>query len=419
MNKPPAAYTIEESGAFVECFTIRPHRPGRLDGLRFAVKDIIDLAGRKTSCGNPQWAETHPSASANAPCVDQLLSAGALCIGKTVTDELAFSLHGENHFYGTPLNPLAPERVPGGSSSGSASAVACGLADFALGTDTGGSVRVPASNCGIFGMRPSHGIISVAGVMPFAPSFDTVGVLAGSLDILTRAAPALLACNIPDEATIGNIHVISESVEISDQEVRAGIAAHVDTLRGLFSGKVRETSIRAIDGESGYEGLNAWYEAYSIIQWAEIWSSLGAWIDSVKPAFGPRTGKSFELTRNLDRSKIGDAIRRRETYFRRMDDFLGPGDLLLMPTSPTLAPLKGSPGIDRSDRSGTAYYPRTLSLTSIAGIGRLPQISLPAVEIDGVPLGLSLLARHGGDGFLLKAAERIAGVVMPALTPGS
>jgi amidase len=109
----------------------------------------------------------------------------------------------------------------------------------------------------------------------------------------------------------------------------------------------------------------------------------------------------------LDRSKTGDAVRCRERYFRRLEDFLGPGDLLFTPTSPTLAPLKGSPGIDRSDRSGTAYYPRTLSLTAIAGIGRLPQISLPVGELGGVPLGLSLLAAHGRDAFLLKAAQMI------------
>ena len=411
MSESTVLFSMEESGAFVEPLTIEPYKPGRLDGLRFAVKDIIDLGRYRTSCGNPDWARTHPVAAANAVCVDQLLGAGAFCIGKTVNDELAFSLHGENYFYGTPLNPRAPDRVPGGSSSGSASAVACGLVDFALGTDTGGSVRVPASNCGIFGLRPSHGIISVAGVMPFAPSFDTVGVLAGSLDVLARAASVLLGCDSTDETTIDNIHLFSEVLEIADDEVKAGLTAPVDRLSNLFPGKVRKTSLRAIDGEPIEKGLEAWYETYCTIQWAEIWDSLGSWIDEVKPTFGPRTTVSFQLTRNLDRSQIGDAVRRRERYFRRMEAFLGPGDLILMPTSPTLAPLKGTPGLDRSDRSGTAYYPRTLSLTAIAGIGRLPQISLPLVEIGGIPLGLSLLAPHGRDAFLLKAAQTIASLV--------
>src|SRR6188768_3826585 len=184
-------FSFVESGAFIEQFTLPPTRTGPLDGLTFAVKDLIDVAGHRTGCGNPTWLATHPPATVSAICVEQLLAAGATCLGKTITDEIAFSLLGENHFYGTPLNPAAPDRVPGGSSSGSASAVACGLVDFAVGTDTGGSIRVPASNCGIFGLRPSHGLISVAGVMPFAPKLDTVGLFARDIDILQRATAVL------------------------------------------------------------------------------------------------------------------------------------------------------------------------------------------------------------------------------------
>ena len=180
MGRTVEHISATESGAFVETFELDPIGSGPLNGLSFAVKDLIDIGGYKTGCGNPSWRDTHPVAAVNAVCVEQLLSAGARCVGKTVSDELAFSLLGENHFYGTPLNPKAPERIPGGSSSGSASAVACGLSDFALGTDTGGSIRVPSSNCGIWGLRPSHGFISLAGVNPLAPTFDTVGILAGS-----------------------------------------------------------------------------------------------------------------------------------------------------------------------------------------------------------------------------------------------
>ncbi len=161
--------TIAQSGTFVDNFSLAATGEGPLSGLTFVVKDIIDVAGHRTGCGNPTWLATHPPATVHAVCVEQLLAAGGRAVGKTISDEIAFSLLGENHFYGTPLNPAAPDRIPGGSSSGSASAVACGLADFALGTDTGGSVRVPASNCGLWGLRPSHGFVSVAGVMPFAP----------------------------------------------------------------------------------------------------------------------------------------------------------------------------------------------------------------------------------------------------------
>ncbi len=203
--------STEKSRAFLEQFALAPTGNGTLDGLTFAVKDIIDVAGRRTGCGNPRWLETHPPAAVHAVCVEQLLAAGARCVGKTVTDELAFSLLGENPHDGTPLNPSAPERVPGGSSSGSASAVACGLVDFALGSDTGGSVRVPASNCGIFGLRPSHGRISVAGVMPFAPTFDTIGLFARRPALLARSASMLLGCDCPDQVEVGTIYLLPET----------------------------------------------------------------------------------------------------------------------------------------------------------------------------------------------------------------
>ena len=150
--------------------------PGRpLSGLAFAAKDLFDIAGHVTGAGNPDWLALHSPASRTAPVVQALVDAGADMVGKTHTDELSRGILGENAHYGTPTNPNAPGRVPGGSSSGSAAAVAGGLVEFAIGTDTGGSVRIPASFCGIFGIRPSHGRLSLAGVVGQAPSFDTVG----------------------------------------------------------------------------------------------------------------------------------------------------------------------------------------------------------------------------------------------------
>src|SRR6476620_10438368 len=209
MYAPMPLISAEQSGAFIEQFTLPPTKDGPLSGLTFAVKDLIDVAGHHTGCGNPAWRDMHPPASVSAVCVEQLLAAGARCEGKTITDELAFSLLGENHFYGTPLNPAAPDRVTGGSSNGSASAVACEIVDFALGTDTGGSVRIPASNCGIWGWRPSHGLISVAGVMPFSPTLDTVGVFTRSAELLQRVATVLLATDGPTTASkaAGSIYI--------------------------------------------------------------------------------------------------------------------------------------------------------------------------------------------------------------------
>src|SRR6201984_2383595 len=216
--------TVAQSNAFVTTFDLSPTCSGPLDELRFAVKDTIDVAGFKTGCGNPTGRDFHPAAVVHAVCVEQLLHAGARCVGKTISDELAFSLLGENHFYGTPLNAHAPDRLPGGSSSGSASVVACGLVDFALGTDTGGSTRVPTSNCGIWGFRPSHGFVSLAGVNPLAPSFDPVGVLSQSADVLAKVGLVLLACAPGSAKEPGNIYLIDEAFALADAEVRQALS---------------------------------------------------------------------------------------------------------------------------------------------------------------------------------------------------
>jgi amidase len=400
-----------EGNAFIESIEVDPTGSGALERLSFAVKDLIDIGGHKTGCGNPTWRETHPPASVNAVCVEQLLDAGARCVGKTVSDELAFSLLGENHFYGTPLNPKAPDQVPGGSSSGSASAVARGIVDFALGTDTGGSVRVPANNCGVWGMRPSHGFISVAGVNPFAPTFDTVGILASSTEVLARVASVLLACeNIPGEE-LGTIHLLREAFSIADPDVRQALEDPVQRLGSIFGRRMRDTSVWEIHEESETSegtGLQTWHDTYSVLQWAEIESCLGAWVEEAKPAFGPEAAQNFDLVKRLDRRRVSPAAQRREAYFRRLKAFLGPNDLLCMPTTPALAPLKGT--IEpRGHAASGDYYPRTLSLTSVAGIGRLPQVSLPLAESSGrVPVGLSLLAANGRDAFLLSVVKRVA-----------
>ena len=168
-----------------------------LSGLRLAVKDLFHMAGLPTSAGNPTWLATHPIPTKTASSVAALLNAGANFCGKTMTDELAYSLNGQNIHYGTPSNPVTPDRLPGGSSSGSAVAVASGLADIGLGTDTGGSIRVPASYNGLFGLRPTHGVIPSDNMVALAPSFDTVGWLTKDLTTLAKIASILLKSKPP------------------------------------------------------------------------------------------------------------------------------------------------------------------------------------------------------------------------------
>jgi amidase len=401
----PSTITVAQSNAFVTTFDLSPANSGPLNGLCFAVKDTIDIAGFKTGCGNPTWRDSHPPAVVHAVCVEQLLLAGARCVGKTICDELAFSLLGENHFYGTPLNALAPDRVPGGSSSGSASAVACGLVDFALGTDTGGSTRVPASNCGIWGYRSSHDFVSVAGVNPLAPSFDSVGIFAQSADVLAKIGLVLLADAPISANKPTTIHLIREAFALADADVQKALSGPLQRLREIFGDAVRESSLQELVGDDAGHAFATWAETFCVIQWAEIESCLGAWIANSKPEFGPEIAASFQLMKELDRRRVAEAMQRREQYFRSLNQFLGPQDMLCIPTTPALAPHKGDP--PRRSSSGSGYYPRTLSLTSVAGMGRMPQVSLPIAGADGVPVGLSLLARHGQDSFLLQVAKNV------------
>src|SRR6184192_2892089 len=328
-----SSISVAQSSAFLTAFELPPTGSGMLDGLCFAVKDVIDVAGWKTGCGNPTWRDSHPPAVANAVCVEQLLQAGARCVGKTICDELAFSLLGENHFYGTPLNARAPDRVPGGSSSGSASAVACGLLDFALGTDTGGSTRVPASNCGIWGFRPSHGFVSVAGVNPLAPSFDTVGVLARSADVLAKVGLVLLAGAPLSASEPATIYLIREAFALADADVQESLSEPVRRLRETFEGAVRESSMQDLVADDPGHSFAIWADTFCVMQWAEIKSCLGAWIANARPEFGPDIAASFELTNQLDRRRIAEASRRREHYFESLRRFLAPNDLLCIPTT--------------------------------------------------------------------------------------
>ena len=221
---------------------------------------------------------------------------------------------------------------------------------------------------------------------------------AGHADMLARAAAVLLACEVTSDVEPGRVHLIREAFALADPDIQEALAAPVQRLRAHFGGRLCETSLQEIDDDAEGNGFQTWYDTFYVLQWAEIESSLGAWIAAAQPVFGPVIAGSFDLPKSLDRRRVSQAAQRREKYYRRLMTFLGPTDLLCVPTAPALAPLK----------AGGNYYPRALSLTSVAGLGRLPQVSLPLGECAGLPVGLSLLAAHGRDAFLLGIAEIVA-----------
>ena len=386
-------------GAFLDDAPVRiaGRAGGPLWGLRFAAKDLFDVAGTITGAGSPEFRAGRVPASAHAPAVARLLDAGASLVGKTHTDELAFALNGENAHYGTPINPAATERVPGGSSSGSASAVAGGFVDFALGTDTGGSVRVPASHQGIFGIRTTHGAISLAGVVPLAPSFDTVGWFARDPALMLRVGDVLL----PSAASLASrrLLVADDAWGAVEPDVHHSL---VDALKpiALALGSVHHLVLAAP------EGLASWLDTFRTLQLAEAWASHGAWIERARPRLGPGIRERFEAAARVTAAERERASAFRERVRLRIRAVMEPGDVLCLPSAADIAPLRGSSG-EALER----FRARTLSLTCVAGLAGLPQVSLPLGRARGAPVGLSLLALPGGDRFLLELAGRFAAPV--------
>jgi len=366
---------------------------GPLAGLTFGLKDIYDIAGHRTGFGSPEWLATHDAAVRTAPTAQRLLNAGADLVGKTQTDELAFSLNGENPHYGTPVNVNAPGRIPGGSSSGSAAAVAGGLVDFALGSDTGGSVRAPASFCGIYGIRPTHGRVSLEGVCPLAPSFDTAGWFARDAGTLERVGRVLLGGE--RAGTPHRLLLAQDAFALAGDAVAQALQPALERLSALLTPPESVTVAT--------EGLSQWFRVFRLLQGAEIWAQHGAWVSRVNPNLGPGVKERMQWVSTIDVREVRPAKIRRENIARQMNVLLADGAVLALPTVPGIAPFTNTPAAEIDDFRG-----RALSLLSIAGLARLPQVSLPVARIEGCPLGLSLVAARGGDMMLLALAKALS-----------
>ena len=387
---------VDDLGAFChhDPVTLPASGSGPLDGLTFGVKDVFHIAGHRTGFGHPDWLGTHLPAAATALAVQRLLDAGARMVGKTHTDEMAYSLTGENVHYGTPVNPRDPARVPGGSSNGSVVAVAGGLVDFAIGTDCGGSVRLPASYCGVLGMRPTHGRVPVDGVIPFGPSFDVVGWFARDAGVFEAVGRVLL--EDPDDAPPPRrLLVAADAFALVDSRVTEALGDAVAAVEGIV-GPSEEVTVSA-------EGLPAWMEIFRHVQAAEIWSNHGEWIEDVKPEFGPGIRERFAWAAAVKPSDVALNRKRWDGVKAGLRKLLGPGDVLCLPTSPRTAPFKNT----RTSEKEITFRNQALCLLCIAGLGSLPQASLPLATLDGVPLGLSLVGPPGADTQLLALAGRL------------
>jgi amidase len=371
-------------------FRIEGAARGPLAGLTFVAKDLYDVAGHSTGAGNPTWLATHPVPDCHAPLVDRLLGAGATLIGKVITDELAYSINGDNVHYGTPVNVNAPGRVPGGSSSGSAAAAAASLCDFALGTDTGGSIRVPASFCGVWGLRPTHGLLPGVGVVPLSPSFDTFGWLASDGAVFERVASMLL----PEASAPRAAFLFEDAWALADPEAQP-LLQSVATAVARVVGSPRRITIADPD-------LETWRKTYMTVSAREAWDAHGAWIESARPVFGPAIAQRFALAKNVADADYTLASHERERIAQRVVGALGDGGVAILPSAAGPAPR-----LDAIAADVDAFRMRTLRITCIAGLARLPQVSIPLRTASGLPFGVSLLGAPRSDRALVALARRV------------
>ena len=396
-SRPPLNDTLDAFCTDTEAY-LAGAPGGPLSGLTFAAKDIFDVAGHVTGGGNPDWKATHPPAEKTAWIIQTLVDAGATMAGKTHTDELTRGILGENAHYGTPVNPMAPGRVPGGSSSGSAAAVAGGLVDFALGSDTGGSVRIPASFCGLYGLRPTHGRIPLDGILMQAPSYDTIGWFARDAATFARVAEAVFGSSV-SPGTPSRIVVASDLFEECDPQVAAALRPVAEKVAALASAS--ETLQLAPDGVTGW----AWQQ--NTLQSIQAWESVKDWIDAVNPRFSYMVTERYALGTSFTQPQVEAARATRDAARRRLEEVLAAGGFLCFPTSPVVAPPRDQPLSGKRASQG-----RIIRLTCMGGTTGRPQLSMPLGEVNGLPVGLSIMGNRGNDealiGFALHIEQALA-----------
>ena len=368
---------------------------GPLSGLTFAAKDLFDVAGVPTGGGNHDWPTGRPVPTRNAWAVQTLLDAGASLIGKTITDEVSLGILGENAFDGTPRNIRAPGRVPGGSSSGSAAAVAAGICDTALGTDTGGSVRVPSSFCGLYGIRPTHGRIDVTGMLPQAPTSDTTGWFARDAETFAKVSSVMLGEAIP-AALPDKLIVAVDAFGFADASVVEALQPMVKRLAGLV-GSSREEIMAP-------QGLSVWARAQRSLQPVEAYNTFKSWLDERNPRFAFSVARGLVMASMIPEADRVWANLMRQEARARMKYLLPAGTILCLPTTPFPAPLTGQPlSVLEPLRD------RITCLCAQGGLAGHPQVSLPGATVDGLPIGLSIIGARGSDASLVAVARALEG----------
>lgn len=390
----PELKTRDNLNAFLDMpdVPVKNAATGPLAGLTLGVKDIFDVEGYVSGWGNPdRFAEASPATS-TASAVQKLLDAGARFIGKTQTEELAFSMIGQNVHFPPPVNPAAPDRVTGGSSSGSAAAVAGGLVDIGTGSDTGGSVRVPGSFCGLIGLRTTQGLIPLDHTMPLAPSFDTFGWFTSDAETYEKVGAVLLGDGADLKPRLISLPVLDELVLGSAE---ANVYGRMKNAVADVLGAVRAAKQPPF-------AIDDLYWVTRRLQAKEGWAAHGAWLSMPGRNVGKAIYERYAFGKTVTDEQAADDKTLRAAFTAALGDLLGSDGVLVMPTAPCAAPKSSS----TPDEMG-AFRERAIRLLCWSGLSGFPQISLPLGKVDGAPFGLSLLGPAGSDMALIRLGRRL------------
>jgi amidase len=346
-------------------------RKGPLAGQTFMVKDLFAIKGRKVSVGSPDWYAAASPATETAPAIRRLLDADVTLTGITICDEFVYSVLGTNVHYGTPVNSPALRHVTGGSSCGSAAAVAASLCDFALGSDTGGSARVPAAFCGLYGLRPTHGRIDVAGMTPMAPTYDTVGFLARDAALFREVGRVLLGGPHID-APLRHLIIAQDMVSRGEASIDEEIWRVLDQIGSALP----EPEHMDVAGDE----FDDWRNAFRFNQGFEIQSTLMPFALAHADGLSPAIRERFEIASRVtpEEAKRGGDIRAEAK--KRLRELAKPGTMIAM-TTPTLPPERDIP----DGASTVEFRAMTLGGTCLAGHAGLPQIFHPCWHGRGLP----------------------------------
>lgn len=373
---------------------------GSLKGLVFGVKDVFRILGSTWGNGHPEWLRTSSPDEFTSSMITKILEEGADLVGKTICDELCFSISGENWNYGSPINPNDTRRLTGGSSSGSAAATAGGLVDFALGSDCLGSVRVPASYNGVLGIRPTYGRVPNDGEVKYCDSMDVLGYVAGSPSTFKTVSKVILGED-KQKAKFKKLLIAKDCFNMVNQDVKEALQPAVDYIAGeLDSVEEVEVSI---------EGLDDWVKTFRIIQGYEVWESYGGWIKKHNPYLPPGQKERLQWVSTITMKEYKKALIKMEMVIKRMKELIPLDTILCLPTAASIAPLKSTP---LEDIKATRL--QSSALLCISALSGTPQITLPMINQEDVPLGISLIGARGTD---LALVEFSADIVEKYLKP--